>query len=45
MTTRLSMFRSATLKLTVAYLAIAFFICILFSAALYQVATRELRGR
>jgi two-component system sensor histidine kinase CiaH len=45
MTTHLSMFRSATLKLTVAYMAIALFICVLFSAALYQVATRELRGQ
>jgi len=42
---RLSMFRSATLKLTVAYMAIAFVICLIFSAALYQVATRELSGQ
>ncbi len=39
------MFRSATLKLTVAYMAIALVIGLIFSVALYQVATRELRGQ
>jgi two-component system sensor histidine kinase CiaH len=39
------MFQSATLKLTVAYTAIALVICLIFSFALYQVGVHELQGR
>jgi two-component system sensor histidine kinase CiaH len=42
---KVSMFQSATLKLTVAYTAIALVICLIFSIALYQVAVHELQGR
>lgn len=37
------MFRSATVKLTLSYLAIIMALCLMFSGAIYQSATNELR--
>jgi len=39
------MFKSATIKLTLYYMAIIFAICIVFSAAIYQMASREVHNR